>query len=202
MKTKMLLVGFVLSVFIQIQAQDRKFNFGFKIAPAVSWLGVDGNNASSNGGLARFNWGFIGTYNFSENFSLVSGFNINSLGGNVKYGVSPDNREVTHKYSEFQLPAIFQMQSKDISAFKIFAQLGLGEGLIMSAKAGNGDKISGSTRNFNTSYIIAAGTIYNAIGGVNLLGAIKYNGGLVNINKDKQFKARPSFVELTIGVLF
>ncbi len=200
MKTKFLLLIFILSGLIQANAQEKKFNFGLKIAPAVSWLSSDEKGVSGDGPLGRFNWGFIGAYNFSPNFAFVSGFNINTLGGKLKYdatGVSAKS-----KYSELQIPVIFQMRSNEISFLKIYFQIGLAEGVFMSAKDAEGESIYSQTRPFNTAYIIASGVDFPLKGGIDLIAQIKYNGGLTNIGKDDYYKAKSGFVELGLGILF
>jgi len=198
MKTRILLIIFILSGLIQASAQD--FNFGVKIAPAVSWLNVDQKGVSSDGPLLRFNWGFTGAYNFTENFAFVSGFNINSLGGKLK----PDggNVSVKSKYTELQIPVIFQMKSGDIIGFKVYFQIGLAEGVFLSAKDGHGESIYNQTVPFNTAYIIASGIDFPIKGDISLLGQIKYNGGLTDISKNKSYTVKSSFIELGVGVLF
>jgi len=202
--TKILFAILILLTGSQANAQEKKYNFGLKIAPAISWLNIEdgGNDAldkvSSDGALPKFNWGFIGIYNFSENFGLASGFNVNSLGGNVKSLTNGGNK---YKYSEVQLPFIFQMKSNEILNFNIFVQLGIAGGLIISAKDDN-KSIYYRTKDLNSAFIIAGGIYYPIIGGINLMAQFKYNGGLSNISKADYDKIKTNFVELTIGVLF
>jgi len=200
MKTRTLLIIFILSGLIQASAQKRDFNFGLKVAPAVSWLNADQKGVSSDGPLARFNWGFIGAYNFTENFALVSGFNINALGGKLKPDGEKDH--VTKKYSEFQIPALFQMKSNDIAGFKIYFQLGFAQGIFMTAKDGDGESIYRQTRPLNTSWVITSGVDFPVGGDISLLGQIKYNGGLANIGRNNSYRATTGFIELGLGILF
>ena len=177
MKTRTLLITFILSGLIQASAQDKNFNFGLKIAPAVSWLSADQKELSSDGPLVRFNWGFIGAYNFTENFAFVSGFNINALGGKLKFEgenrvIDPSqaqymNISIKSKYSELQIPALFQMKSNDIAGFKIYFQLGLAQGIFITAKDGNGESIYSQTNPFNTSWIVASGIYVPVKGDIN-----------------------------------
>lgn len=201
MKTRILLIIFILSGLFQASAQEqsKKFNFGLKIAPALSWLSTNEKGVSSDGPLFRFNWGAIGAYNFSQNFALVSGININSLGGKLKHDAT--NVSVKSKYSEFQIPAILQMKSNEIGVLKIHFQIGLAGGIFMSAKDGNDENIYSQTRPFNASYIVASGVDFPVKGGFSLIGQIKYNGGLTNISKSGS-NAKSSFIELGLGVLF
>ena len=200
MKARILLITFILLGFTQVNAQDKKVNFGLKIAPALSWLNSDEKGVSSDGASARFNWGFIGGYNFSPNFALVSGFNVNSLGGKLKLDAT--DRSVKCNYSELQIPLVFQMKSSEISIFKIYLQIGLAEGVFLTAKDGDGESIYSQTKPLNTAWIIASGIDFPFKGGISLIGQIKYNGGFTNISKSDYFEATSSFFELGLGVLF
>lgn len=201
MKTRILLITFILSGLIQASAQDKKFNFGLKVAPAISWLSSEQSGVSGDGASAKFNWGFIGACNFTDNFALVSGFNVNSLGGKLKRE-DTTKYSMGYRYSELQLPAIFQMRSNEIFGLKIYFQLGLAAGYLMSAKDEDGEKIP--KRPLNTSWIIGSGVYVPVAGNINLLGQIKYNGGLTGIGKKKTptHQATANFIELGLGVLF
>jgi len=201
MKIRILLVAFFLLSLTQINAQDRKFNFGLKVAPAISWLSTDRVDVSSDGASAKFNWGFISGYNFTDNFALVSGFNVNYLGGKLKDDATSVSR--VYKYSELQLPAIFQMKSNDIAGFKIYFQVGLAAGVFLNAKE-DGHKIMKDTRPLNSAWLVGAGVYVPVAGDINLLGQIKYNGGFTGIGKKgtAAHQTTANFVELGLGVLF
>jgi len=199
---KILLAIFTLLIVFQANAQGKKFNFGLKIAPAISWLNIEYvGDVASDGAVPKFNWGFTGIYNISENFGIASGFNVNSLGGNLKYS---DGETDTYKYSEIQIPLLFQMRSNEILGFRVFAQLGIGGGFFLKAKNGEGRSIENETADLNGAFIIAGGIYYPIIGGLNLMGQFKYNGGLNNISRNDEIdnKIKTSFVELSIGVMF
>lgn len=196
MKKLLLSVICVIAMLTQTNAQDRKFNFGLKVAPAVSWLSIGEHGIEPNGARMKFNWGFIGAWNWADNFSLVSGFNINSLGGNYKTALYTNRI----KYSEFQLPAIFQMRTNPIGNMRLHAQIGIAEGVMLSARDKDNKKINNAVRNFNTAYIVAAGMEFQVLGELNLLGQIKYNGGITKIHKN--YDIRNNFIELAVGVIF
>ena len=196
MKKLLLSAVCLIAVLMQVNAQDKAFNFGLKMAPAISWLSIGDQGIEPNGARMKFNWGFVGAWNFSDNFSLVSGFNINSLGGNYK--ISAETYRI--KYSEFQLPAIFQMCTNSIGDMKLHLQIGLAEGVKLSAKDKDGNKINNQARNFNTAYLVAGGVEFRVLNELNLLAQIKYNGGLTSLMKNADMKN--NFIELGIGVLF
>ena len=196
MKKLLLSVICIIAVLTQANAQNINFNFGLKVAPAVSWLSIGEQEIEPNGARMKFNWGFIGAWNFANNFSLVSGFNINSLGGNYKTNTYTNRI----KYSEFQLPAIFQMRTNPIGNMRLHAQIGIAEGIMLSAKNKENHKINNEVRNFNTAYIVAGGMEFQVLDELNLLGQIKYNGGITKITKHSDI--RNNFIELAIGVIF
>ena len=200
MKAKILLITIIFLGFTQVNAQDKKLNFGLKVAPALSWLNSDEKGVSSDGAVAGFNWGFIGVYNFSQNFALVSGFNVNSLGGKLKFDATNSSAKIN--YSELQIPLVFQMKSSEIGKIKVYLQIGLAEGVFLSAKDGDGNSIYSQTIPVNTAWIVASGVDFPLKGGISLLGQIKYNGGITNVNKSGYNDATSSFVELGIGILF
>ena len=208
--TKILLTIIALLIVFHAHAQEKKFNFGLKIAPAISWLNIENDDnvstgISSDGAVAKFNWGFFGIYNATENFGLVSGFNVNHLGGNIKYSDGGGTSvRAKHKYSEIQIPFLLQMQSNEILDFRIFFQLGIAGGYFLKARDGNDKKLENETSDFNSAFIISGGIYYPFIGGLNLMGQFKYNGGLNNISRRDGFdgKIKTSFVELTFGLMF
>jgi hypothetical protein len=216
MKKGIITIIIILAISAQSNfAQDRKFNFGFKVAPAISWLSVDNANISSNGSSPKFNWGFIGEYNFNHNFAFVSGFDINTLGGKLKIDENLDGQEFTSNstanYSEFEIPLIFQMKTDRIGHLKYYAQIGLTIAYVYSAKDDNNNDISNTSYPVNTGYILAAGIEYPVVGDVSFIGQIKYNGGLTSITKSLNYgtyssntntNATTDFVELGFGILF
>lgn|GEM_PF-3501567 len=207
MKKRILFCILALAVICQANAQDRTFNFGFRAAPAVTWLNIIDDNIDSDGAALRFNWAFFGTWNFSENFSIVSGFNVNSLGGKYKYNLGAThelpNGTATNRLrlSEFQVPIGFQMRTDEISGFKFYAQVGLAGGYIFNARDGNNQNVD--NRLFNASYFVAAGAEYPIVGGISLTGQLKFNGGLTSVMSTRRFaNTKADFIELGFGVMF
>jgi len=203
--TKFSLAIIILLIGFQANAQEKKFNFGLKIAPAISWLNIEYvGDVASGGAVPKFNWGFTGIYNVSENFGIVSGFNVNALGGNIKYNNDIEGPPSPYKYSEIQIPLLFQMKSNEILNFHIFAQLGLAGGFFLKAKDNEDRSIEKETTALNSAFIIAAGIYYPIIGDMNLMAQFKYNAGLNNISRSDNFndKIKTSFVELSLGVMF
>ena len=201
MKKTILLAIFALAAAFQAGAQDRKLNFGFKVAPAIAWLNIDDNPSyEADGSVPKCNWGFFGAWNFTENIALVSGFNVNYPGGNYVSKTSANTGKI--RLREFEIPAALQMKTGDISDFKFYVQIGLAAAYIFSAKDKD-DKKRDDARHIDTSYFVAAGAEYAVTGGVSLIGQLKYNGGLTSVMSTSHFaNTKANFVELGLGVLF
>ncbi|GHT31868.1 hypothetical protein FACS189434_02440 [Bacteroidia bacterium] len=211
MKKKILLGIFALAMVFQAAAQDKAFNFGVKVAPAISWLRIDNKLIEPDGANVKCNVGFIAAWNFAENFSLVSGFNVNSLGGKFKAEIPSDaaafppiTETVKNKIrlTEFEIPVAFQMKTNDINDFKLYLQLGLGAAYIFNAKDKDKNDIK-DARALGLNYFAVGGAEYAVTGGVSLIGQVKYNGGLTSAMSKKHFAdTRANFVELGLGVMF
>ena len=206
MKKKILLGIFALAIAFQASAQDKAFNFGFKVAPAIAWLSIDNLDIKSDGSNVKCNWGFFGAWNFAENFSLVSGFNVNFLGGNYKINPPAGSEMLTIsnkiRLSEFELPVAFQMRTNDINDFKFFMQLGLAAAYIFRAKDKD-DRDIDNARKFAINYFVTAGTEYAVTSSLSLIGQVRYNGGLTSVMGKNSFAdTRANFVELGLGVMF
>ena len=201
---KILFCILALAVIFQANAQDKAFNFGLRVAPAVAWLSVDDNDIRSDGGALKFNWAFFGTWNFTDNLSIVSGFNVNSLGGRYKYehlGLPNATAANRIRLNEFQIPLGFQMRTDKVNGFKFYAQVGLACGYIFNAR--DEHKQSINNRFFNVSYFLAAGAEYPVAGGVSLIGQLKFNGGLTSVMSKNRFaNTQANFMELGFGVMF
>jgi len=196
MKKLLLSVICLIAVLSQANAHDKRFNFGLRMAPAISWLNIDEPGLSESGARMKFNWGFIGAWNFYDNLSLVSGFNINSLGANYR----SDIEKYRINYTEFQVPILFQMRTNHIGNLRLHAQIGIGQGVMLNARDRDDNNIRSDVRNFNTAYIVAGGMEIRVLGELSLLAQIKYNGGLTKIHR--HYDMRNNFVELAFGVLF
>jgi hypothetical protein len=200
MKKKILLGIFALAMVFQAAAQDKAFNFGVKVAPAISWLRIDNKLIEPDGANVKCNAGFIAAWNFAENFSLVSGININSLGGKYKKEGEVKDKEI--RLTEFEIPVAFQMKTNDINDFKFYLQLGLGAAYIFSAKDKDKNDIK-EARDLGLNYFAVGGAEYAVTGGVSLIGQVKYNGSLTSVMSKHNFAdTRANFVELGLGVMF
>ena len=222
MKTKpfiALLFVIVISLMINnANAQYRSFYLGLKAAPQICWMKANSDGYSGNGLQTGFSWGFISEFNFTENHSFATGFNILFNGGGIKF---PDVKkgDTTHsmvssyylKYVE--VPLSIKMRTNPIKGVRYFGHIGLGTAFKISTR--KSDKISSnidpevdipkSTYELafvRESLIVGLGGEYEIKGGTKLGLELAFNNGFTNIMKKDDPKAMPNFIELAVSILF
>jgi hypothetical protein len=143
---KLLPVLLFLLVVSQAQAQYKPIMFGLRVGGDLGWMKPDAKNYSSEGVMAGFTWGFIGEFFLMENYSILTGFNMNFNGGKLEYPsmmnivfnddtVSTSgtlHRKYNLKYIE--IPLCLKMQTDLSEKITIFAKIGLGTSFRLSAR--------------------------------------------------------------------
>lgn len=133
MKKIFLSLGVVVSVFQISFAQYGGGNglrlydlrFGVHASPSWSWFGSDNSKVTNVGSILGIKLGVIAEDRFSENYSIVSGFNV-LLSGGGKLRVNVPNKWWVNSYDQFSpspsVSEIFQAQSEykyNLSWFEI-----------------------------------------------------------------------------------
>jgi len=224
MKNRFTLTLLLIVLFFTANAQYKPFNFGFKVAPHVGWMKPDADNYTSDGAKIGFGWGFISEFNFSENHSIATGFNMIFDGGKLKFpGKSGADtgtfvRNFSLKYIE--LPLTLKMRTNDINGLKYFGQIGFGTAFSTGTKVkdtfthGNTTVTTDKYKYEKTAFlreslIVGAGAEYTLDAGTVLGGGITFNNGFTDVltgvnskdNSQKE-KATPNFIEVNVFVLF
>jgi hypothetical protein len=211
-------------------AQYKSFVLGIKAAPNFSWLGTSQQTYDSEGLRVGFSWGAVSEFYFTENYAIVSGVNFIWQGGKISYpdrqlrdGVEVDGiliRKYRIKYLE--IPAVLKLKTNDMGNLRYFGQIGLGFGIRTNSKASDifeygtqqmidpdFSNVDAQTRLFRTSMIVGLGAEYPFDNNTALVGSINLNSGFTNALKGKntvtpanQHEAKPSFIEISIGVMF
>lgn len=214
MKTRITFVALLSLLAFASRAQYQAFYFGLKAAPQITWMNPDADNMTGNGSKVGFAWGFIAEKNFTENYSIASGFNMLFNGGklSIKEDVVNTNRNYFLKYIE--VPVTLKMRTNPIGGIRYFGRVGLGTafnigskiidettpqgGATTTTKKINYDKIS----LVRESIIIGLGGEFELNEGPRLGAELTFNNGFTNIITEKNHKAMPNFFELAFSVLF
>jgi hypothetical protein len=225
MKTKITLV-LLLSLFTYAaKAQYPPYYFGLKAAPQISWLNPNTDTYEGAGAKIGFAWGFIAEFNFTENHSITTGFNMLFNGGKLKFPAVQGGdtgtmiRDYSIKYIE--LPLTLKMRTNDINGIRYFGRVGLGTAFKIGAKKtdeftpAGGSSVTGTKSNYNDvaafreSLIVGLGAEYEIKEGPKLGVELTFNNGFTNILSGKNTldtsldeKATSNFFELAFSVLF
>jgi hypothetical protein len=218
MRTKITLVLLLSLYTFAVKAQFSSFNFGLKAAPQISWMKPDTDGYKANGAKLGFAWGFIADFNFTENYSIGTGFNMLFNGGKLTFPAIVDNeagtmnREYFLKYIE--VPLTLKMRTNDINGTKYFGRIGLGTAFKIGAKkedkftSAEGIITNSAKSNFDgaafarESLIVGVGAEHEIAEGPKLGLELTFNNGFTNILTEKNVKATPNFFELGFSVIF
>ncbi|MBK7173379.1 MAG: PorT family protein [Bacteroidales bacterium] len=223
MKTKFFLISLVLFASISANAQFKKYSFGLKAAPQVSWMKPNTDSYEGNGAKMAFSWGFVSEIGFSENHCLATGFNVVFNGGNLKFPsiLGENNGTMSRSYyvKSIELPLTLKMRTNSIGNMKYYGQIGFGTSFRFGAKKTdeftyNNSTITEEKENYDNisflreSLIIGLGGEYTLDAGTTFSVGLALNNGFTDmlsgknpINSEKE-KATLNFVELSVAVLF
>ncbi len=225
MITKIKLLFLLSITTLAANAQFPAYYFGLKAAPQIAWIKPNVDIYTGNGVKAGFSWGFISEFNFTENHSIASGFNMLFNGGKLTFPEVQDgdtgtmNRNYFLKYIE--IPLTLKMRTNPINGMRYFGRIGLGTAFKIGSKktdefiASDGTTISSVKSNYDKvtfareSLIVGLGAEYEINNGPKLGVELTFNNGFTNILKSKnttdpsvQEKAVPNFFEMAVSVLF
>lgn len=143
MKKLLPLIIFLVMV-CQAQAQYKPILFGLRAGTNLGWVKPDIEGYSSEGVVPGFTWGFIGEFFIMENYAILTGFNVNYIGGKLEYPYLMDvnndhiseSGELSRKYNlkYIQVPLCFKMQTTLSDKLTIFGKIGLGTSFRIGAK--------------------------------------------------------------------
>ena len=144
MKKSLLIVGLLLAMSLTASAQYNGFSFGFKLGPNWGWTGSTTGAAVSDGARTGFDVGVVAEYYFADNYALVSGINVDFLGGKYtfengrKVGDSLQTYDVNRIYKStlYEIPLMLKMVTNELgnAPIRIYAQVGGGIGYAQKVK--------------------------------------------------------------------
>lgn len=230
MKKHLLILAMSLLIGSTVFAQEKAFQFGFKIAPSMSWLKPTTTDYVNEGVKIGFNWGFVGDIYLMENYSVQTGFNVLYVNGSYSY---PDlqtvenldregitERDIRLKY--IQIPAVLRMRTNENNRLSFYAEAGLGIAFKTGAKADDYFRaneggftetkedlhVSKEYALTRESLILGGGVFYNLGGSTRLFGGLRFDNNFIDILKytnkvqqDVKNNGIANFIELNIGVL-
>ncbi|MBL7713127.1 MAG: PorT family protein [Chitinophagaceae bacterium] len=124
----------------------RKLRFGVYVAPTLSMMrpsaGKDGNQTQANGGnKLGFTYGIMADYNFTDNYAIATGLQVNSTGGIIttENPKAADNEvlksNVNYTLQYLEVPVALKLNTDEIGKFRFFGQAGMSVGFNISKKA-------------------------------------------------------------------
>lgn len=115
-------------------------------SPTLSWMrpsaAKDGDQSQKSGGdKVGITYGLMADYNFTENYTIATGLQVNSAGGKINtennkaadLGVLKSSFNYTLQYLE--IPVALKLKTDPIHKFTFFGQVGLTLGFNISKKA-------------------------------------------------------------------
>ncbi len=183
----------------------KKFRFGLKVSPNISWYDVKSQNLYNNNSKLKFAYGLVTEFYFTPNYALATGFELLSSGGKLDYpkGSSYYMNDgskfylTTRSYNinYLQLPAVLKMKTNEIGYFTYFGQFGLNTmfktsalgddiGIYKNSNDVNNKIDIGDEVNFiNLGLNMALGCEYNLYKETSLVTSLAFNKGFTNCLK-------------------
>ncbi len=139
-------IALILST--KIIAQDNtisSYEFGMRISPQISSVGIDSKSIHDNGVSLDWNFGFVVTKNLNERYSFGTELNVLYTTAKIKHdelwvikNTDSGFSNLTYNYSMryFQLPIIFKMRSNEIKEkFRLYGEFGFAASFLFRSKA-------------------------------------------------------------------
>lgn len=132
--------------------KDKKVAIGLQLSPSLNWMKPDANSKtiSNDGVKINLSYGLIFDYKFSQNISLLTGFNVAYNTGKLKISydsleqiIAPSNTKTTfhnlngsktYKLQYLEIPIMLKMSTNEIGYLTYFANIGVGLGANLKAK--------------------------------------------------------------------
>lgn len=227
MKIRFILLFALMLGFMASNAQYKQFNLGLRAAPQISWMKPNVDSYTNAGSKIGFGWGFVAEYNFTENHSFGTGFNVVFNGGKLEFqhkeGANTGVMNRNYSLKAIELPLTLKMRTNEMGGLKYYGQIGFGTSFNIGSKAidqftyptetgfatNTTDKYTYDDIAFvRESLILGIGAEYTLQAGTILSGGLAFNNGFTDILRGKNSvtdikeKGAVNFVELNVAVLF
>ena len=155
MKKNLLIIGLMLAMSLTASAQYKGFAFGLKLGPNWGWTGSTTGGAVNLGARTGFDVGVVAQYYFADNYAIVSGVNVDFVGGKYMFDrarmvtdtLNPEgfvevygvNR--TYKSTIYEIPLMLKMETNDLGNIPLRAYIQVGGGVGYAQKVKVKDEI-------------------------------------------------------------
>ncbi len=132
----------VLTVMAQEGEKQPKFRFGLKVSPSVAWMGLDKTrfndlDVENGGAKVKFGYGLITEFVLAKNYSILTGVEVNYLGGSINY---KDANKVNYQLNDstalflssrafkqqyITIPLALKLKTNEIGYMTYFGQIGV-----------------------------------------------------------------------------
>ena len=210
---------------LNAQGRIKPFNFTFRMGPNLSWLKSNSESVSNDGSIVGFSWGALCEFPVQENYSFVTGFNINFAGGKIDYSGLKQGLAVivNEKYSVkyLEVPLMLKIKTNEVDGILFYGQIGLGTSFRLNSEINrsfqdpassvyitpeikNGDNLTSFVRE---SLLIGIGAQVPLQDNLKIFGGLNFDNGFTDILKKGPYngsdpKVISNFVELNIGLYF
>jgi hypothetical protein len=208
-KISLMMIFVFLTSLANAQDDFRKFKFGLKASPNLSWFKPDQSEFLNDGVRFRFSYGLVTEFAFGNNYSFLTGVEMLSTGGGLNFEGNGfyeaggeyfklNKRNYTLNY--VNIPLSLKMTTNEVGFMRYFATFGVDLGTRTRARAK--DEVNpyiASTGVFSTNTVnrdeidilkdvplfrlglnIGIGTTYNISGNTDLLVSVNWSNGFVN----------------------
>jgi hypothetical protein len=197
-------LAFVILSLLFVQnsySQDfKKFRFGLKGVPNISWMKPDATNLESDRPGLRFGYGLMTEFALSDNYYFATGVEVITAGGSMNYldsayYITTSNPADTFRVGRrnynlqyLNIPLTLKMRTNEIGYMRYFGQFGLDIGFRTKATSRDRD-LTGTFRDsditkdaqlFRVAMNLGIGAEYTLIGNTALVVSVNYNNGFTN----------------------
>jgi len=188
------------------KSEFRTFRMGIYGSMGFGWMKPKTKEYTKDGSHFAYSYGLITDYNFTENYTLSTGFAISNTGGKLSFKDSQDISNgvidtgmVNRKYniSYFEIPILIKMKTNQMGYFTYFAQLGIRNYMRLNstydetfAYSNNGTTNTISSEEIENSdginfyrmaFSFGIGTEYAISKSFSAFGYLSYDNGLTNV---------------------
>ena len=136
----------IFSLSLSLMAQQKPFQFGFKVAPNIGWYNTTSDNYENKGADFGGSWGFIADIFIMENYSFTTGFDVLYLNGTMSYPSVYESESVmpveligtltrSYRTKYVKIPFVLTMKTNEINKLRYYGQIGFGLSILLTARA-------------------------------------------------------------------